>query len=107
MATIRIQRDKGWVDMIRRYKIFLNGEEKGSLKQGEDTELSVVPGNYEIFGKIDWCKTKRIQFAIKNNEEKRKFAIYSNLKGIKVFLAAFYSILGIFKSDIWIKIKEI
>ncbi len=65
MATIRIQRDKGWVDMIRRYKIFLNGEEK------------------------------------------RKFAIYSNLRGIKIFLAAFYSILGIFRSDIWIKIKEI
>ena len=65
MVTIRIQRDKGWVDMIRRYKIFLNGEEK------------------------------------------RKFAIYSNLRGIKIFLAAFYSILGIFRSDIWIKIKEI
>ncbi len=106
MASIVIKRDKGWADKLRGYKIFLNDEERGLLKQGEEIELNVEPGLYEIFGKISWCKTKKIKFEIKNNEDRKSFLIYSNLRGIKIWLNIIYAILGIYVSGMWIKMKE-
>lgn len=106
MATIKIRRDKGWADSLRNCKIFLDGKQAGLVKQGEEIKLEIEQGNHEIFGKIDWCITKKIKFEIKHNEEK-KFEIFSNLRGINVLLSTVYSIVSIVVPNTWIKIKEI
>ena len=107
MAIIKVQRDKGWVDGWRKYKIFINGKNTAVIKEGEEIALDLAPGNYEIWGKIDFGKTGKIKLDIQDNKEIHHLLIYSNLRGSKLLLAAIYGILSIFLSEQWIKIKEI
>ena len=107
MANLIIKRDKGYTDCLRNYNILLNGKSIGHIKQGDEINLSLNQGIYEIRAKIDWCKTKKINFKISDDNDNKSFLVYSNLRGIKTIFSFFYSILGLFKEDSWMKIKAI
>ena len=107
MAIIKVQRDKGWVDGWRKYKIFINGIRKGAIKEGEEITINLLPGIYEIWGRIDFCRTSKINIDIKEDDETHNLLIYSNLRGVKILLAWIYGITSIFLSDQWLKIKKI
>lgn len=57
-ATIIVQRDRGFCDFFRAYRIFLDGEPVGLLKRKSRLELDVAPGARRIGAAIDWCKAK-------------------------------------------------
>lgn len=107
MASIVVTRDKGWADQSRKYQIFLNDEKVGLLSEKEEIKLAVEKGNYEVYGKIDFCKTQKIKITVENEEDCRHVRIYSNLRDAKLLLSIFYFVKAFILSDSWIKIKEI
>jgi len=107
MAIVKVQRDKGWADGWRKYKIFINGKKKSTIKEGEEITISLEPGNYEIWGRIDYCRTSKINIDIKEDDEIYNLLIYSNLRGVKILLAWIFVITSIFRSDQWLKLKKI
>ena len=91
MTTLKIKRDKGWADKVRSYKIVLDGKVIENIKEGESKELNIDAGQHELFCKIDWSRSNKVQFDINNNESK-DFKIQSSLRGFKAILAIVYYI---------------
>lgn len=68
MAVIKIQRDSGYVDKIRNYKVFIDNEKVGIISEGEIKEYNVSPGTHTISTKIDWAGSKDIIVDLKEND---------------------------------------
>lgn len=54
-ARVVLRREGGfWRDRLRRYKVRLDGEWVGKLREREDLRVDVRPGTHEIQVKLDW-----------------------------------------------------
>ena len=65
---IKIKRGSGYKDKIRAYKIVLDGKVTGEIKEGQEISLDTPKGPHQLYLKIDWCMSNKIDFDIKNDE---------------------------------------
>lgn len=99
---IRISRDSGYVDRLRAYKVILDGQVIGEIKNGQQVEFNITPGKHQLNLKIDWCRSNIVDFEM--HQDIIEFDCGSNLLGFKLFMAIFYVIL-FHKKYIWLKMK--
>jgi hypothetical protein len=52
----------------RRYKIFIDGVERGRLAGGEEVEVDVEPGDHEIQGRVDWSGSEIVKVTVRDGE---------------------------------------
>ena len=88
-GIIYLTRDKGWADSLRAYKVFLDGKFIYKIEQGENYQFNTSPGPHELYLKIDWCRSNKIQFSMENNHS-IKFKCRSNLRGWRIFLVLIF-----------------
>jgi hypothetical protein len=91
MATLNIIRDSGYADRLRAYKIVLDEQEVGEIKNGEAKTLAIPPGQHQLSFKIDWCGSQTVQFAVAEGGSST-FTVKSNLRGPKLAAALWYVI---------------
>ena len=70
MTKLIITRTSEWNNKAREFGIYLNGKKIDVIDDGEKKEIEIEPGIHEINGKIDWCKSQKIEFEIAKNEYK-------------------------------------
>ena len=70
MTKLIITRTSEWNNKAREFGIYLNDKKIGVIDDGEKKEFEIEPGVYKVNGKIDWCKSPKIEFNIKDNESK-------------------------------------
>lgn len=99
---IRLKRDSGFADRLRAYKVILDGEEVVKIKNGEHIELNAEPGQHELYLKIDWCESNRIEFEL--NEGVIEFECRSNMRGGKFWLPFIELFYITFKRKEYIKL---
>jgi len=97
---IKLKRDSGWADRARAYKVVLDDEVIGSIKNGEEKEFDVHVGRHELFLKIDWCSSNSISFDADGSV--LNFECGSSLRGWKIFMAMIY-IIFIRNKYLWLK----
>jgi len=85
---IKIQRDSGYADRLRAYKVVLDGEVIGEIRNGQLVEFDVAPGMHRLNIKIDWCRSNAVEFEM--NNEVVEFECGSSLRGFKLLLAIIY-----------------
>ncbi len=61
MKTITIHRKPGLYGKVRVLKIQIDGKQVATVKQKETVTIEVQDGDQELWGKMDWGKTRRIQ----------------------------------------------
>ena len=86
-ARIHLVRDSGFADYTRQYKIIVDGEEKGRIKNGGTFECVIAPGRHTLELKVDWCGSNLVEFEVVCNET-AYFNCGSNLRGWKIFKAS-------------------
>ena len=74
MATIKLQRTNEFLNSIRDYKIFIDGNKVGDISEGETMEFEVSAGQHTIISKIDWCSSQELSFVV-NEIETNIFSI--------------------------------
>lgn|SRR3989338_2972024 len=99
---IRIKRDTGYADRLRAYKVVLDGNVIGEIRNGQQVEFDVESGKHMLNLKIDWCRSNIVEFEIK--QDSVQFECGSNLRGFKILLAIFYVIL-LRSKYIWLKMR--
>jgi hypothetical protein len=70
MATIKIIRTKEYSNLLRNYKIFIDGQSVGTIANGESKEINLTVGQHIVSSKIDWCSSPDILVDIKDNQTK-------------------------------------
>ena len=101
MGKVIIQRESGFADRIRKYKIILNEKEIGTLGNGETKEFDAPTSNNEIFLKIDWCRSNKLRFE-SSRDSVNQFSGGSNMKGIKLL----FSIVYLFIPHEWLWLRK-
>lgn len=48
-------------DILRGYKVLINGQDMGRIRRGQSHEYRVLPGTHIIQLKIDWCHSPAIE----------------------------------------------
>lgn len=89
MSTIKVSRDSGYADRIRDYKVICNSEVIGKISDGQTKVFEIPEGKHEIYMKIDWCRSNKLQIDITVDKQLCLF-VGSNLRGIKILLAIFF-----------------
>lgn len=98
---IKITRKNEYADRIRNYKILIDGNLFGTIKPNETISLYLPNGNHNIYLKIDWCKSNKINFTL-SEKENLHFECGNNLKGWKLLISILY--ITILKNRyLWIK----
>jgi hypothetical protein len=57
-AKLRIVRHGGYADMIRAYKILVNGEAAGAISRNAVLNLEVPSGRLKIEARVDWGRSQ-------------------------------------------------
>lgn len=92
MTTLTVQRDKGWTDKVRKYRILVDGVEIGRLGEGATLIHQVGEGPHVIQATVDWCGSQPLNFEAKSKD--LVVTVKSTLRGWRVFLGLFYIIFN-------------
>ncbi len=96
---VRIKRNSGYVDSLREYEIFVDGDKIGEIHDGGVFESDISPGEHEIYLKIDLGRSNVVRFS--HEGDVIEFVCGNPLKGWRVLLWPFH--LFCFKKYLWLK----
>ena len=90
---LKIKRLSKYGDRIRNYKIIVDGKPVGKIADGDTFEYNIPPGNHTIYLKIDYARSKKINFNVKGKKN-IQFICYNNTGGLKsIFIMLYATIL--------------
>ena len=97
MATIKLHRTNEFNNRTKDYKIFIDGQQVGTIANGEAKDFTTTVGQHTVTAKIDWCSSPDISIDIKDNQTKNlKVGGFKNgqiLMPIAIGLIVLHSIL--------------
>jgi hypothetical protein len=64
-----MQRASRAVDALRSYRVMLDGEEVGRIRDGERATYEVASGRHELFLKLDWCRSPALAIDLGQEEK--------------------------------------
>jgi hypothetical protein len=70
-ARVTITRGTAYVDRARAYKIMLDGQEVGRIKNNTSETIPVPAGPHELFLKVDWASSPTATFDAAPGQEVR------------------------------------
>ena len=70
-ARIFLSRDSGFTDYVRRYKVIIDGEVKGQIKNGGTFECEIPCGHHSLQLRVDWCSSNTVEFDAEDNKTVR------------------------------------
>lgn len=66
-GTVIVHRGNAMQDILRSYKVFIDGKEVGKIKQSEEQQYKLSYGKHVIQFKIDWKGSKLLEFELNDN----------------------------------------
>jgi len=104
--VIRITRIPAYANSARDYKIYIDEECCGSIKENETIELSPDKGRRRIYAKIDWCRSNKLDIYVEDSVV--ELEVGAALSDKKVLLPLMDLIYVSFLKNryLWIKEKE-
>jgi len=91
MARLILKRPSKWLDAMRSYKIYVDGQRIGEIHNDETKEFEITPGQHTIKVKIDFLSSKSLRFEVKKDDENLKMLVKNNTKIWLFVLIAFVS----------------
>ncbi len=70
MPTLIIERPSHWMTREKAYRLFINGQPLGTIKDGETLQFNLEPGNHILKTDIDWLRSHTMVFEVKARENK-------------------------------------
>src|SRR3954468_21096229 len=98
---IRLYRSSHWADRLRTYKVILDDEVIGDVRNGQSADFDVPAGHHTLYLKVDWCRSKAVEFDTTGTDTV-EFDCGSNLGGFMFFFATFYVL---FKRNDYMKLQ--
>ena len=55
MTEVIFSRPAGrWRDVLRAYRLYIDGEQRGTIRAGEEIRVGTEPGTHVVQARIDW-----------------------------------------------------
>ena len=56
-GRLLVKRPSQYADMVRRYRLYIDGRRVGTIKRSEELAFELPAGEHEIVARIDWCRS--------------------------------------------------
>ena len=97
-TKIILRRPSQWMNRIRGYRVFINGQQVGTIKNGATEEYAVEPGANSIECKINWCGSRGYSANLqpgettylKVNSGMKLYYFFVGVMAVGVFLFVYY-----------------
>lgn len=99
-TQLTLHRNRAFVDRFREYKVIIDGEVRGAIKNGGQFACQVEPGTHTLRLTVDWCTSNELSFDTSSNQPNR-FTCSANIVGLRFLAVSFY---GLMKPKDWIRI---
>jgi len=70
MATIKIKRTNDYVNALRDYRLFIDGQKIGTIGNNQIKEFDIPIGQHSLSAKIDWCSSPDFSFETNGSDSK-------------------------------------
>jgi hypothetical protein len=80
MATVKIKRTNEYINLMREFRLFIDGKKVGTIGNSQTKVFEIPSGQHSIIAKIDWCSSPEFSF-----ETNDKDSIMLVVGGIKNF----------------------
>jgi hypothetical protein len=70
MATIKIKRTNDYINYLRDYRLYIDGQKIGTIGNNQIKEFDIPNGQHSLIAKIDWCSCPNFSFEINENDSK-------------------------------------
>lgn len=68
MATLIIKRENRLINILRKYRVKVNGKELIAISNKESHEFDLPEGKYQVEATIDWAGSPVIDIALNNQQ---------------------------------------
>jgi hypothetical protein len=89
MTSIKIIRKSEYINRCIKYKIMINGENAGKIENGQTLEVPIQPGSYELYVKLAWYRSNKINLTLAKGEQAQFRCRYRG-KWYNAFHALYY-----------------
>jgi hypothetical protein len=93
MATIKIRRTNDYINSIRKYHLFIDGEKIGSISNEQTIGFEVPAGRHSVIARIDWCSSPELFIELHDNDS--KLLLVGGFKNGKVIMPLIIMILAL------------
>jgi hypothetical protein len=70
-GRVTLTRAKAYVDKVRAYKVLLDGQSVGRIKEGETQSFSAPAGPHQLQLKVDWAGSPTFTFDLAPGDDVR------------------------------------
>jgi hypothetical protein len=84
-ALLIVHRDGGWNDVLRAYRIVVDGREVGGVRRKGEIRVPLEPGVHTVEAKVDWCGSPPVTVAAGPGEQV-ELLVRNGLEGWRAFL---------------------
>ena len=74
MTTIKIHRSNDYINLLRDYRLYIDGQIVGTISNGQTKDFEITQGRHTLISKIDWCSSPEVSFEI-NDHDSKKFLV--------------------------------
>ena len=97
-TKVILSRPSQWMNRVRGYKVLINGNQVGIIKNAATEEYSVEPGTNSIECKLDWCGSRTLPINLQAGETiylkvssgMKLYFLMVILLAVEVFLSFYY-----------------
>ena len=76
-------------DKLQAYIVLVDGGEAAQIRDGQSISVPVSPGTHTVQLKMDWCRSKPVEFSVREGKSVR-FECGSSLGGWRIILSVLY-----------------
>ena len=59
-STLELQRGSAYTDRVRAYKVLVDGQEVGTIKNKSTESFTIAPGRHDVTLKVDWASSSPV-----------------------------------------------
>jgi len=71
MARLIITRPRQYVDMLRSYRLILDGVPTFTIRRGQSVSIDLGPGSHRLMAAIDWVCSNSVEIDMSSDEDHR------------------------------------
>lgn len=68
-CTVRLIRRDGYSDMLRSYRILINGKQAGTIGRNSVLEIQAPRGTITVEARVDWCRSEPLTIDAKSCQQ--------------------------------------
>lgn len=100
---VRLKRASEIADLLRAYRIMVDGAEVGRIRSGKEVALDIAPGPHRIWLRIDWCDSNTLEFV--DDGSPLELECGSNFAGWRTFLGVKH-VVASSPGYLWLRFKR-